>query len=129
MPAFEGGDSEAARKLAWIIKLSVAAFGAFLLIIFVVKYIASPSPDEMYSTELERMTEVSTGSSSYAQATARSCDAGSMEACYELGVMYRTGEEWVNRNNDHSLRLLQRACSAGVQAACTAGSAPNPMGF
>ena len=117
MPAFVPTSSSGAKAFGLAVKLGVVAVIG-LAIFGIVRYAQKPSADEMYATEIERLTAISTGCSDYAKASANSCDSGSMGACYELGVLYYSGEEWVNRNNAHSRRLIQRACDGGSQDAC-----------
>ena len=117
MPAFNPTSTSGAKALSMGIKIAVVVLIA-LAVYGIVKFATKPSGDDLYETELQRLTELSVGSSDSAKSSAQSCDEGNMTHCFELGWMYFTGEEWVNRNNQHSRRLIRRACDGGVEDAC-----------
>jgi hypothetical protein len=55
----------------------------------------------------------------------RNCAMGAPENCYVLGRAYLTGED-VPANPDLGVALVQKACAAGVDAACSF-QAGNPV--
>lgn len=45
------------------------------------------------------------------------CDDGKMQACYNLGLMYATGEG-IKKNKVKAIELFRKACDGGITEAC-----------
>jgi TPR repeat protein len=46
------------------------------------------------------------------------CDNGSMESCYQLGVIYYYGSEHIEKDTKKAMNLYLKACSGKVRIAC-----------
>lgn len=48
----------------------------------------------------------------------KSCDAGTVEACHELGMVYHSGRGGAGRDVDKAEAFLQKACKLGDRRSC-----------
>lgn len=114
MPTFQPTAAEKYAGLGLWGVVAVVVGG--LVLVFYFAFGSGGSDEPEGDTVLEQLPE---SASNYVRSQAQLCDEGNANACFEVGLAYTTGEEGVRRNRGRARELMDRACRAGADSACT----------